>query len=77
MGGHVDVAAYLLQHGAAVDAQCADGCTSLHLAILEDHPSIVELLLAHGACTTTMNFDGETPVDWTDEAPELHALLTA
>ncbi|AGO83969.1 Ankyrin repeat domain containing protein [Pandoravirus salinus] len=39
----------LLRRGALIDAPKADGATPLHFAVLREQPTIVGLLLAHGA----------------------------
>ena len=76
LAGQMEVARHLLkQPGCAVNSQCLDGCTALHLAILEEHTEMVVLLLQHGA-ESVMNFDGETPLDWTDESPVLCDIIT-
>lgn len=76
IAGKLEVARYLLlQPNCAVNAQCLDGCTALHLAILEEHTAMVQLLLEHGA-KSIMNYDGETALDWTDESPELYSMLS-
>jgi len=77
LAGQLEVAQHLLeQPECAVNAQCLDGCTALHLAILEEHTEMVKLLLKHGAASI-MNYDGETALDWTDESPELCDIITS
>jgi ankyrin repeat protein len=66
----------LLENGASVNALCLDGCTALHLAVLEEYFEIVQLLLDHGA-TLPMNCDGETPLEWAEDSPEMHQLISS
>ncbi|PKI85025.1 hypothetical protein MVES1_001424 [Malassezia vespertilionis] len=47
-----DLTAYLLAHGALVNAQDTNGCTPLHFAAMYSTRAIVEMLLAHGATAT-------------------------
>ena len=42
--GHVHVLRYLLDRGADVNARAHDGCTPLHLAILDEHVETVRPL---------------------------------
>jgi len=42
------------------------GETSLHLATLEGHKEIVELLIANGADVNAKNEYGKTPPNWAD-----------
>ena len=44
-----DVAAYLLERGAALEAPGPQGSTALHCAVLDGDPEMVEFLLCHGA----------------------------
>ena len=50
----------LLERGATVDAQAADGMTALLAAAADGDASIARLLLASGADVKTTNRDGKT-----------------
>ena len=56
---HTDVAEYLIQHGAEVNATNFEGITPLHLA---DWPEMAELFLRYGAFLEARNHAGETPL---------------
>lgn len=45
--GHFELTKWLGDHGAELDAQCNDGCTALHLAVLEEHESITRVTYSH------------------------------
>ena len=64
--GHVAVAAYLLDQGAAVNQRVADGRrTALHEACGHGHKEVVRLLLARGAdptLTDLADLEGYTPL---------------
>jgi len=45
----------------------SDGNTPLHLAVHNDNPQCVKLLLNHGASITTKNKEGKTPLDIAEE----------
>lgn len=47
--GHLDIARYLLKHGALVNQQYQDGFTALYLAAQEGWTDVMDLLLRHGA----------------------------
>ena len=47
--GHTDVASYLLDQGANIDARNEDGYTPLMLACYWEQLEVVDLLLRHGA----------------------------
>jgi ankyrin repeat protein len=46
---------YLLQHGARIDAEDANGCTPLHWAAYQNLPHVITLLLAAGASNEGQN----------------------
>eukprot|EP00051_Salpingoeca_urceolata_P028531 m.487333 g.487333 ORF g.487333 m.487333 type:complete len:658 (-) comp24948_c0_seq1:171-2144(-) len=68
-------AEFLIQAGADVNTQANDGCTPLHLSVLEEATDIVDLLLASGADCSAQNIDGETPVDWAEDTDALGPVL--
>jgi len=60
--GHVEVACYLLDQGADINARSVGDGTHLYLACREDHPEVVELLMSRGADPTiTTNVYRWTP----------------
>jgi len=52
-GGHADVAAWLVAHGARIDARDKYRDTPLHVAVDRGFVEVVELLIAHGASMTS------------------------
>jgi uncharacterized protein len=58
--GHTDIAAYLLDHDADVDAQSANGLTALMVAARNGHKDTVVLLLKHEADFELESDDGAT-----------------
>jgi ankyrin repeat protein len=66
--GHADVVAYLLDHGAAIDAKGIFGATALHWAAINGHRRTVEFLIAHGANLTLRDERfNSTPEGWAIE----------
>jgi ankyrin repeat protein len=49
LGGRVDVAQVLFDHGADINARMVDGFVPLHFASLGGHRMVVQFLLEHGA----------------------------
>jgi hypothetical protein len=75
--GQLDIAKYLLERGAKVDATNNDGNTPLHVAAFLCRTEIVQLLLDKGSPVTQKNNRGETPVDvvsgdWNDGLANLY-----
>lgn len=63
-GGHDDVARYLLDAGADVNAASPNGTTALMMAVRGGHAAVVELLLARGADVAHRNDAGATALAW-------------
>ncbi|KAK4071768.1 uncharacterized protein Triagg1_6006 [Trichoderma aggressivum f. europaeum] len=58
-----DVVRILLEHGASLDPRdCMDGRTALMRAILQNHTTVMELLLGSGADTNVKDDAGVTPL---------------
>jgi ankyrin repeat protein len=64
LNGNYGIAAFLLENGADVDAVTTDGCRALHFAVKNRYqdPSIIDLLIAHGAAVEARDRDGNTPL---------------
>ena len=58
--GHTEVVRVLLEAGAAVNWQDAQGSTALHSAAFLGHPEIVAILLQNGADPNVRNSSGAT-----------------
>lgn len=65
----------LLKNGANVNSVDGDLQTPLMYAVLCDYPSIIKLLLEHGAEKSIRNSDGETVLDFPDLSSEILSLL--
>ncbi len=66
ISGDIEMAAYLLEKGAEVNA--GDGSSSpLHGAVAFNQPDMVAWLLDHGADPSVKNYDGKTPVELASE----------
>ena len=62
--GQVEIARWLLERGAAVDARQRGGYTALHAAAQNGDLPLVELLLAHGAARALRTADGKSAADF-------------
>lgn len=62
-GGHADIAAWLVAHGAQIDKRDKYKDTPLHIAADRGFVEIVELLIAHGADVNAENNRVNTAVD--------------
>ena len=58
-GGHLDLAWFLVEHGADVAARNKDGSTPVHES---GHLDLAWLLVEHGADAAPQNSFGETPL---------------
>jgi len=65
----------LIQNGARIDAETADGMTPLHLAVRYGCVDSVAILLAAGANRSAKTHYGEMPLDYAINKPELIDLL--
>ena len=71
----------LLQKECDIDAISSNVRTALHVAVDQNHPSIVELLVGHGVDLSVVDENGETALhmavhktdvlDISDDSPEL------
>ncbi|MDQ7823354.1 MAG: ankyrin repeat domain-containing protein [Candidatus Eremiobacteraeota bacterium] len=62
--GSLEIAAYLIDHGAGVNAKDRHGTTPLHRASEKGHRAIVELLISKGARVDAENAYGSTALKW-------------
>jgi len=68
--GQTEMVRWLLQHGANPTGQTATGregptgLTPLHVAVIQNHADVAELLLAYGADASATDDEGRTPLDW-------------
>lgn len=60
---HQEMAAYLLDEGADVNAVTAEGITPLHMAAQNGNIGIIKLLLDRGAKIDAIDSKGWTPLD--------------
>jgi len=60
--GHLDIARFLVDHGANVAAQGRNGATPLHVASLNGRLDLAQFLVEHGANTAAQDQDGWTPL---------------
>ena len=68
LAGHTETARVLLEGGATVDQADQYGATPLLIACEKGHPRIVKLLVERGADVTLSNKEGETAMDYTENA---------
>ena len=61
--GFPDVARKLLAGGADPDARNGAGATALHFAAMFRQEALLDILLEHGADTTIVDSQGNTPAD--------------
>ena len=72
--GHAEVASFLLEQGANIDARNEDGYTPLMLACYWEQLEVVDLLLRHGADAGLTSNNGRTCYD-TARTDAVRALL--
>ncbi|MDX1689068.1 MAG: sigma-70 family RNA polymerase sigma factor [Candidatus Promineifilaceae bacterium] len=81
--GQTEMVRWLLQHGANRAGRTPSegggptGLTPLHVAVIQNHADVAELLLAHGADASATDDEDRTPLDWAHVKglPELVDLL--
>jgi ankyrin repeat protein len=73
--GQLEIARWLLERGASVDARQHGGYTPLHAAAHNGDLPLVELLLAHGAERTLRTDGGQSAADLATK-PEVLACLS-
>ena len=61
--GDAEIAKFLIEKGADVNAKSRDGSTPLHSAAFLGHTEIAELLIQKGAEVNPKNYRDETPLD--------------
>lgn len=81
LGGHVEIAEYLLDSGADISAVDAQNRTPLHHAAFEGHAACVELLIDRGSEVTAREFRGRTPLflatNWGHNLEAVETLIAA
>jgi ankyrin repeat protein len=74
--GHTNVVAYLLGHGADINAKGVFGATGLHWAAINGHQAIIEFLIKRGANLTIRDSKfNATPEEWAQEGG--HSAIAA
>ena len=78
--GRIEVAKFLIEKGANVNARSNDGATALHGAAFFCHTEVVKLLLGKGAVVDAKNIRGEAPLDavagdWSQELEGIYKWL--
>lgn len=62
--GHAEVADYLIEQGADIDAQSTNGSSVLMMAVYEGHQQLARKLIEKGADRTPKNEWGDGALDW-------------
>ena len=65
----------LLGGGADLNSRTRSGMTALHVAVIENKASAVELLLESGADPSVKDYHGHTPLDYAKPHPDLEKML--
>lgn len=74
--GHLNVAMFLLNHGADVNAQANDGTRPINDAVENNHTDLVRLLLSHGADPFLPKATGQTCIQQAlDQSSEMKSLI--
>lgn len=60
--GHLNVAKYLINHGASPHARDVEQNVALHWAAFSNSSHIIEVLLNNGCDVNAVNVHGETPL---------------
>lgn len=69
------IAEKLINAGAVIDIEDAEGCTPLHRAVAERRLDVVWLLLTHNARTDTRDDEGKTPMAHAHGCPPAESML--
>ncbi len=80
--GRLDIARYLIEHGADVSATNRDGNTPLHTAAFLGRTEMVKLLIDKGASVTRRNHRKESPADvvsgsWNEGLEKFYGFIEA
>ena len=77
LGGQLEAARLLLDHGARVDLPDASGRTPLHHAVLQKQTAMVRLLIERGCKVDLLDREGTSPLEsaLTDDLAEIATLL--
>ena len=62
--GHEDVAAYLIEQGANINARSTNGSSVLMMAVFEGRAELAKRLIASGADTNVKNDKGDGALEW-------------
>ncbi|XP_041483153.1 uncharacterized protein LOC121429954 [Lytechinus variegatus] len=74
--GHLNVARFLINHGADVNAEAYDGTRPINDAVENNHVELVRLLLAHGADPFYPKPNGRTCIELAlDQSSEMKSLI--
>lgn len=69
------IAERLINAGAVIDTEDAEGCTPLHRAVAERRLDVVWLLLTHDARTDSRDDEGKTPMAHASGCPPAESML--